>query len=101
MTSTRSLRLVAAKLEGELRSAGGAERAENEKRYLKSELEHFGTPVPVIRKLTKAAIKTLDVDRQGGRRVGPDPLVGAYPRASRGGGGDPVPLRRSSAGGRR
>lgn len=33
------------------------ERAEHEKRYLKSDLEHYGTRVPDIRKLTKALLR--------------------------------------------
>jgi 3-methyladenine DNA glycosylase AlkD len=37
-----------------LRSRGTPGRAEREKAYLKSELEHYGTPVPVIRSVAKA-----------------------------------------------
>ncbi len=59
----RLTRLVE-QIERELRLAGTADRAVNEKRYLKSELEHFGTPVPKIRKITRAAIKPLDLDRE-------------------------------------
>lgn len=41
-------------LDAELRRAGSADRATHEKAYLKSELEHYGVPVPAIRKLVKA-----------------------------------------------
>lgn len=37
------------RLEDELRAAGGPERAAKEKAYLRSSLEHLGTPVPAIR----------------------------------------------------
>jgi 3-methyladenine DNA glycosylase AlkD len=57
----RALR-SAAVLERSLRQAGGAERAVQEKRYLKSELEHFGVPVPEIRGLTLAALRETDLD---------------------------------------
>lgn len=45
--------VVAAAAEAELRAAGTPERAEHEKAYLKSAVEHAGTPVPVIRQLAK------------------------------------------------
>ncbi len=54
---------LAARLEGELRDAGTAERAVNEKRYLKSDLEHFGVPVPVVRKLARRSVRGLGLDR--------------------------------------
>lgn len=40
----------------ELRAAGTPERAEQERRYLKSELEHYGTTVPATRTVVKAAL---------------------------------------------
>ena len=40
-----------------LRAAGTAERAEQEKRYLKSELEFFGVTVPEMRRVVKAAVR--------------------------------------------
>ncbi|MBJ7328598.1 MAG: DNA alkylation repair protein [Solirubrobacteraceae bacterium] len=46
---------VAARIEAELRAAGTPERAEQERRYLKSPLEHFGTSVPATRKVAKGA----------------------------------------------
>ena len=36
-----------------LRTRGTPERAEHEKGYLKSELEHYGTSVPAIRSVAK------------------------------------------------
>lgn len=44
---------VAAAAEAELRTAGTPERAVHEKAYLKSALEHAGTPVPAIRRVAK------------------------------------------------
>jgi 3-methyladenine DNA glycosylase AlkD len=38
-------------IEAELRAAGRSERAEQERRYLKSELEHFGVTVPATRRI--------------------------------------------------
>jgi 3-methyladenine DNA glycosylase AlkD len=40
---------------GALRRLGAPERAEQEKRYLKSDLEFFGVPVPDLRRAVKAA----------------------------------------------
>jgi 3-methyladenine DNA glycosylase AlkD len=40
-----------------LRAAGTAGRAEQEKRYLKSELEFFGVTVPELRRVVKAAAR--------------------------------------------
>lgn len=50
-------RALAMRIERELAQLGTAERAQQEKRYLKSELVHFGVPVPVIRKVTRAALR--------------------------------------------
>ena len=44
---------VADELATELKALGTEERAVNEKRYLKSEIEHFGVKVPEIRKLAR------------------------------------------------
>ena len=44
---------IADHLATELESIGSDERAVNEKRYLKSELRHYGVSVPVIRKLAR------------------------------------------------
>lgn len=43
-------------MESRLRAVGEPERAEHEKRYLKSRLEHFGVSVPGIRRIAKAAL---------------------------------------------
>ncbi len=45
---------TATKLEAELQLTASAERAVNEKRYLKSELHHLGVNVPTIRKTARA-----------------------------------------------
>ncbi len=47
------LAVEVARLADELRLAGDSDRAANEKRYLKSELEHYGVPVPRIRRAVK------------------------------------------------
>ena len=41
---------VADELAIEMRAAGTEDRAVNEKRYLKSEIQHYGVNVPTIRK---------------------------------------------------
>jgi 3-methyladenine DNA glycosylase AlkD len=40
-----------------LRAAGDPRRAGQEKRYLKSDLEHYGVPVPTVRALVNSAVK--------------------------------------------
>ena len=45
--------VVADELATELEAGGSEDRAVNEKRYLKSELRHYGVRVPVIRKLAR------------------------------------------------
>jgi hypothetical protein len=40
-----------------LRAAGTADRAAQEKRYLKSELEFFGVTVPELRRVVKGAVR--------------------------------------------
>jgi 3-methyladenine DNA glycosylase AlkD len=47
---------VADDLEARLRAAGTAERADKERAYLKSDLEHLGVTVPAIRRITKETI---------------------------------------------
>lgn len=42
-----------ASLDAQLRAAGDPTRAENEKRYLKSELDFYGASVPAIRRIAK------------------------------------------------
>lgn len=53
------LAAVAAQAERELRAAGKAERAEHEKAYLKSSLEHAGASLPAIRALGKPSGETI------------------------------------------
>jgi 3-methyladenine DNA glycosylase AlkD len=48
---------IVTEIDGELRTRGTPERAEQEKRYLKSELEHYGVTVPAIRSLAKTVRK--------------------------------------------
>ncbi len=54
---------VVKELEERLRAAGRPERAENEKRYLKSALEHWGAPLPEIRRVLKGAIDLKAIER--------------------------------------
>ena len=49
-------RVASEDIVAELRTLGTAERAEQEKRYLKSELDFLGVPLPDIRRVVKAAI---------------------------------------------
>jgi 3-methyladenine DNA glycosylase AlkD len=48
------------RIEARLRAAGTAERAEGEKRYLKSELEHLGVGVPAVRREARAAGREVE-----------------------------------------
>jgi len=48
---------VAAQVEAELRALGDPVRAENEKRYLKSDFVHFGVPMGPLRKVARATVK--------------------------------------------
>jgi 3-methyladenine DNA glycosylase AlkD len=48
---------VAGEIERECRERGMPERAENEKRYLKSDLEFAGASVPAIQSITKAVLQ--------------------------------------------
>ena len=60
MTSHSILRVevgsIAARIEDELRRVGEPARVDKEKRYLKTDLQHYGASVPAIRNITKAAI---------------------------------------------
>jgi 3-methyladenine DNA glycosylase AlkD len=47
---------LAIRVEAALRDGGDPGRAEQEKRYLKSELEHVGASVPTIRRIVKAEL---------------------------------------------
>ena len=48
---------LARELEDTLRDLGTPERAAQEKRYLKSALEHFGTTVPLIRRTVRQSLR--------------------------------------------
>jgi 3-methyladenine DNA glycosylase AlkD len=57
---------AASAVDGLLRPLGTRERAEQEKRYLKSDLEFFGVTVPDLRRAVKAAVRGYPgLDRQG------------------------------------
>jgi 3-methyladenine DNA glycosylase AlkD len=49
--------VLAAEIDTELHAAGTPERAEKERAYLKSTLRHYGTSVPAIRAVAKAAAR--------------------------------------------
>jgi 3-methyladenine DNA glycosylase AlkD len=51
---------LAGEIELQLERAGDPERAEHEKRYLKSSLHHLGTSVPATRRVAKTAIAEHD-----------------------------------------
>jgi 3-methyladenine DNA glycosylase AlkD len=53
------MRNLADQLEADLRALGTAERAAQEKRYLKSDLEHLGVTVPVLRKVVVAFLRVF------------------------------------------
>lgn len=56
---------LADQLEAELRSLGTAERAAQEKRYLKSDLKHLGVTVPALRKVVVAFLRAQpNLDRE-------------------------------------
>ena len=58
------MRHLADQLEAELRALGTGERAAQEKRYLKSDLEHLGVTVPALRKVVVAFLCAQpDLDR--------------------------------------
>ena len=59
-------RSLAAEIDAGLRSRASPARAEHEKRYLKSDLEHYGTSVPGIRAVTTSIRKQHpDLDHSG------------------------------------
>lgn len=45
---------------GQLERLADPNRAEGEKRYLKSELDHYGVPVPACRRIARNAARSLD-----------------------------------------
>lgn len=54
----------ASAIEAKLRAAGEPARAEGERRYLKSELEHLGVRVPEVRRLARVATRGVATRRQ-------------------------------------
>ncbi|WP_165495360.1 DNA alkylation repair protein [Actinomadura roseirufa] len=48
----------AARILADLRAVADPERAASERRYLKSDLAHIGVPVPALRKVALAAVRT-------------------------------------------
>jgi 3-methyladenine DNA glycosylase AlkD len=79
-----------ARIVAELRGLGGAERAEYEKRYLKSDFVHFGVPVPAIRKVTVAAVRSRLPECPEGSRLAFPGGVGGRPPTERRPGRDDV-----------
>ena len=56
MTRTMNTDDAASRIDRALRAAGDAGRAEHEKRYLKSELDHYGASVPATRRVAQAFV---------------------------------------------
>lgn len=54
---------AAARLEAHLRGIGTVERATQERRYLRSDLEHLGASVPQVRRAVRTLSRQLDRDR--------------------------------------
>lgn len=54
---------VVAEIDRDLRAQGTSDRAGHEKAYLRSELKHYGTRVPTIRAVTKAAMQRHPIAR--------------------------------------
>lgn len=54
------IRATIAEIEEELRAVGSADRASGEKRYLKSELQFLGVPVPRIKARARAWLRSHD-----------------------------------------
>jgi 3-methyladenine DNA glycosylase AlkD len=64
------MRHLADQLEAELRALGTPERAAQEKRYLKSDLEHLGVTVPAMRRVVVAFLRAHpDLDRDHATRL--------------------------------
>jgi 3-methyladenine DNA glycosylase AlkD len=55
---TVDVEALADEIDAALRAAGRPERAEQERAYLKSELQHYGTTVPATRKVVEAVART-------------------------------------------
>lgn len=54
---------LAQRIDAELRGHFVPGRAEQERAYLKSELEHYGVPVPAVRSVVKRALRGAALDR--------------------------------------
>lgn len=54
---------LAQRIDAELRGHFVPGRAEQERAYLKSELEHYGVPVPAVRSVVKRALRGAGLDR--------------------------------------
>ncbi|MGC3999205.1 MAG: DNA alkylation repair protein [Anaeromyxobacter sp.] len=63
--STAESRAQARALEGALRAEGHPERADQEKRYLKSSLDHLGVSVPATRRVVRTFLAGQDLDHAG------------------------------------
>ena len=59
---------LADQLEADLRALGTPERAAQEKRYLKSDLAFLGVPLPAMRKVARAFVRSHP-DLTGGQAV--------------------------------
>ena len=91
---------AAAAVAAALRAAGTAERAEQEKRYLKSELDFFGVTVPEMRRVVSGGAGLPRAGRKRDGRLGGRAVAGAGARTPDGGGRDPDAGRAPAAGGR-
>lgn len=63
MASTQPGKQLALELTRTLRAAGTPQRAVAERKYLRSELVHFGVTVPVNRRLTRTAARAVQLTR--------------------------------------
>jgi 3-methyladenine DNA glycosylase AlkD len=59
------MRTLAEAIDRELRTRGTRKRAEKEKSYLKSEIDHYGVSVPDTRSVVRAVLRGVDVDHDG------------------------------------
>ncbi|PIJ10419.1 DNA alkylation repair protein [Leucobacter sp. OLJS4] len=62
MTDPRDL---AQRIDADLRECSVPGLAEQERAYLKSELEHYGVPVPMVRSVVKRTLRGAGMDRAG------------------------------------
>jgi 3-methyladenine DNA glycosylase AlkD len=60
---TSGASLIASQLDARMRELSTPGRGAKAKQYLKSDLEHYGTSVPALRKLAKPAARWLDHDQ--------------------------------------